>query len=55
LLIIDEAARVPDDLYRALRPMVAVLEGRIFCLGEEKEKKKEKKKGTFRFIQRPPA
>jgi hypothetical protein len=32
LLIIDEAARVPDDLYKALRPMVAVSKGRIFCL-----------------------
>jgi hypothetical protein len=27
LLIIVEAARVPDDLYRALRPMVATSEG----------------------------
>ncbi len=32
LLIIDEAARVPDDLYRAVRPMLAVSKGRLFCL-----------------------
>jgi hypothetical protein len=32
LLIIDEAARVPDDLYRALRPMLAVSGGRLICL-----------------------
>jgi hypothetical protein len=32
LVIIDEAARVPDDLYRAVRPMVAVSKGRIICL-----------------------
>ena len=32
LLIIDEAARVPDDLYRAVRPMLAVSKGRIICL-----------------------
>lgn len=32
LLIIDEAARVPDDLYRAVRPMLAVSNGRIICL-----------------------
>jgi len=32
LLIIDEAARVPDDLYRALRPMLAVSQGRLLCL-----------------------
>lgn len=32
LLIIDEAARVPDDLYRAVRPMLAVSDGRIICL-----------------------
>src|SRR5262249_30946494 len=29
LLIIDEAARVPDDLYRAVRPMLAVSNGRL--------------------------
>lgn len=32
LLIIDEAARVPDDLYRAVRPMLAVSKGRIIAL-----------------------
>jgi hypothetical protein len=32
LLIIDEAARVPDDLYRAVRPMLAVSAGRLICL-----------------------
>jgi hypothetical protein len=32
LLAIDEAARVPDDLYRAVRPMLAVSHGRLICL-----------------------
>jgi hypothetical protein len=32
LLILDEAARVPDDLYRSLRPMLAVSGGRLLCL-----------------------
>jgi hypothetical protein len=32
LLIIDESARVPDDLYRAVRPMLAVSNGRMICL-----------------------
>jgi hypothetical protein len=32
LLIMDEAARVPDDLYRAVRPMLAVSNGRMICL-----------------------
>lgn len=32
LLILDEAARVPDDLYRAVRPMLAVSQGRLFAL-----------------------
>jgi hypothetical protein len=32
LLIIDEAARVPEDLYRAVRPMLAVSGGRLICL-----------------------
>lgn len=31
-LIIDEAARVPDDLYRAVRPMLAVSNGRLIAL-----------------------
>jgi hypothetical protein len=32
LLIIDEAALVPDDLYRAVRPMLATSGGRLICL-----------------------
>jgi hypothetical protein len=32
LLVIDEAARVPDDLYRAVRPMLAVSRGRLIAL-----------------------
>ena len=32
LLVIDEAARVFDDLYRAVRPMLAVSEGRLIAL-----------------------
>jgi hypothetical protein len=32
LLIIDEAARVPDTLYRSVRPMLAVSKGRLICL-----------------------
>jgi hypothetical protein len=32
LLIIDEAARVPDDLYRSVRPMLAVSQGRLVAL-----------------------
>lgn len=32
LLVIDEAARVPDDLYKAVRPMLAVSGGRLVCL-----------------------
>jgi hypothetical protein len=32
LLVVDEAARVPDDLYYAIRPMLAVSEGRIIGL-----------------------
>jgi hypothetical protein len=32
LLIMDEAARVPDDLYRAVTPMLAVSNGRLICL-----------------------
>jgi len=32
LLIIDEAARVPDDLYRAVRPMLAVSQGRLIAV-----------------------
>lgn len=32
LLVVDEAARVPDSLYFALRPMLAVSGGRLVCL-----------------------
>jgi hypothetical protein len=32
LLVVDEAARVPDSLYIAVRPMLAVSEGRLICL-----------------------
>jgi hypothetical protein len=32
LLIIDEAAMVPDDLFVAVHPMLAVSQGRLVCL-----------------------
>jgi hypothetical protein len=32
LLVIDEAARVPDELYRAVRPMLAVSGGHLLAL-----------------------
>lgn len=32
LLIVDEASRVPDALYRACRPMLAVSQGRLIAL-----------------------
>jgi hypothetical protein len=32
LLIIDEAARVPDDLYKAARPMLVASGGRMICM-----------------------
>jgi hypothetical protein len=32
LLVIDEAARVPDELYQACRPMIAVSGGRLILL-----------------------
>ena len=32
LLLVDEAARVPDELYEALRPMLAVSDGAIWLL-----------------------
>src|SRR5262249_652635 len=34
LLIIDEAAGMPDDLYRAVRPMLAVCSGRLVQSGQ---------------------
>jgi hypothetical protein len=39
LLVIDEAARVPDDLYRAVRPMLAVSDGRLICLSTPRGKR----------------
>jgi hypothetical protein len=39
LLLIDEAARVPDELYRAVRPMLAVSKGRLICLSTPKGKR----------------
>jgi hypothetical protein len=32
LIVIDEASRVPDDLYESLRPMLAVSGGRLVAL-----------------------
>lgn len=32
LLLIDEASRVPDDLYYSVRPMLAVSQGRLVAL-----------------------
>jgi hypothetical protein len=32
LLIVDEASRVPDELYQAIRPMLAVSGGRLIAL-----------------------
>src|SRR5262245_18692198 len=32
LLVIDEAARVPENLYQAVRPMLAVSQGRLMAL-----------------------
>ncbi len=32
LLVLDEAARIPDDLYRSVRPMLGVSKGRMVCL-----------------------
>lgn len=32
LIVIDEAARVPDELYRAVRPMLAVSRGTLIAL-----------------------
>jgi hypothetical protein len=32
LLVLDEAARVPDPLYRAVRPMLAVSQGRLIAM-----------------------
>ena len=32
LMIIDEASRVPDELYKALRPMLGVANGDLWLL-----------------------
>jgi len=32
LLLLDEASRIPDDLYRSVRPMLAVSRGRLLAL-----------------------
>ncbi len=32
LLLLDEAARIPDDVYKAVYPMLAVSRGRLICL-----------------------
>jgi hypothetical protein len=32
LILVDEASRVPDDLYRAIRPMLTVSKGRMVAL-----------------------
>jgi hypothetical protein len=32
LLVIDEASRVPDDVYKAVRPMLATSGGKLICL-----------------------
>lgn len=32
MLVVDEASRVSDELYRAVRPMLAVSRGRLVCL-----------------------
>jgi hypothetical protein len=33
LLVLDESALIDDDLYRAVRPMLAVSDGKIFAIG----------------------
>jgi len=39
LVILDEAARVPDDIYKAVRPMLAVSNGRMICLSTPRGKR----------------
>jgi hypothetical protein len=39
LLVIDEAARVPDHIYGAVRPMLAVSGGRLICLSTPQGKR----------------
>ena len=38
LLVVDEAARVPDELYHSVRPMLAVSGGRLVSLSKKKKK-----------------
>ncbi len=39
LMVIDEAARVPDDVYKALRPMLAVTNGDLWLLALQRASK----------------
>jgi hypothetical protein len=39
LLLVDEAARVPDELYRALRPMLAVSGGALWMMSTPRGKR----------------
>ncbi|HMF20030.1 MAG TPA: terminase family protein [Gemmataceae bacterium] len=39
LILLDEAAVVPDDLYRAVRPMLAASGGRMICLSTPRGKR----------------
>jgi hypothetical protein len=39
LLIIDEAARVPEDVYQAVRPMLIASHGRMICLSTPQGKR----------------
>ena len=32
LMVVDEAARVPDDLYEAVKPMLAVTDGALWLM-----------------------
>lgn len=32
-MVLDESALIEDDLYRALRPMLAVSQGKVFAIG----------------------
>jgi hypothetical protein len=39
MLIIDEASRVPDDIYKAVRPMLAVSNGQLICMSTPRGKR----------------
>jgi hypothetical protein len=39
LIVIDEASRVPDDLYYSVRPMLATSNGRLVCLSTPRGKR----------------